>query len=249
MIVQGIDMQLEALERAAYSAWPALEQEELNGIVLRFSNGYTKRANSANVLALSDWQLPVLRQTIEHYFREKQQPSIIRIPSYVQAGRFDQYLADQGYQYLDKSLVMQLSLEGLERPVKTLEQKTASDWLSSFVDLSNAELDQHQAHLAILKRVNDKINFAVIKDEGEAVACGIGVVHNNSLGIFDLVTAANKRRKGYAKQLLASLHQWGASEGANHSYLQVVANNSGAISLYEKLEYKERYHYWYRVKR
>ena len=245
---EGEAIQFEQLECAAFSAWPALEQQELNGIVLRFADGYTKRANSANLLNLHDWQYPQLTQKIAAYFSQRQQPSIIRIPSFVAAEEFDQYLARDGYQYLDKSLVMQGPLLIADSPLKEIEQKSARDWLTSFVRLSHVELAQHQGHLAILERVKDNINFAVLMDAGEEVACAIGVVHNHHLGIFDLVTHRDKRRNGYAKQLLKSLHQWGASEGASSSYLQVVANNVGAISLYEKLGYAERYHYWYRVK-
>ncbi|NQZ31864.1 MAG: GNAT family N-acetyltransferase [Oceanospirillaceae bacterium] len=241
-------MQLESLERAAFSAWPAYEQQELNGVVLRFSEGYTKRANSANVLDLNNWQYPELAAQTEDFFKERQQPSIFRIPSFVAAQEFDQYLAERGYQYLDKSLVMQRQLQRQDIELKAIVQKTASEWLASFVALSNAELGRQQAHLAILERVKDKINYAVLIEEGEEVACGIAVVHNHSLGIFDLVTSAHHRRKGYAKQLLDSLHQWGVSAGANNSYLQVVANNDPAIALYEKLGYAESYHYWYRIK-
>jgi ribosomal protein S18 acetylase RimI-like enzyme len=42
--------------------------------------------------------------------------------------------------------------------------------------------------------------------------------------------------------------RWGANLGATGAYLQVVKENESAIRLYEKLEFKADYEYWYRVK-
>ncbi|MFN2156932.1 MAG: hypothetical protein ACK2UX_16980, partial [Anaerolineae bacterium] len=38
----------EQIEAASLDAWPALEQIAYDGWILRFSDGYTKRANSVN---------------------------------------------------------------------------------------------------------------------------------------------------------------------------------------------------------
>ncbi len=42
--------EVRRLEELAFRGWPALESRDLDGWRLRFSNGYTKRANSINGL-------------------------------------------------------------------------------------------------------------------------------------------------------------------------------------------------------
>jgi len=236
------------LELTAFNAWPALEQLEEQGIVYRFANGYTKRANSANVLSLKDWPLPNLVAKIERYYNGRGQPSIIRIPSFVKATALDQYLERSGYQYASKSLVMTKTLTE-NGCTTTLKKLSAKDWLNCFVQLSQSELEHHNAHLAILEQIKDEALFAVLEIKGEAVACGIGVIGENCVGLFDLVCAEPFRRKGYAAHLISGIHDWAYERGVLSSYLQVLASNSAGVGLYQKLDFVEDYYYWYRVKK
>ena len=74
-------MNFKEIEKAGFRSWPALEESELDGIVLRFSNGYTKRANSANLLQEQDSDFDSLVSRYEGYFRDKDLPCIFRINS------------------------------------------------------------------------------------------------------------------------------------------------------------------------
>ncbi|MFT5706430.1 MAG: GNAT superfamily N-acetyltransferase [Oceanospirillaceae bacterium] len=251
------------LERAAFKAWPAQQELEDQGVVFRYAHGYTKRANSANILQIESYGVniltPVVKEyylqtlsKIESYFAEKQLPSIIRIPSFVDADLFDQFLATQSYQYQDKTLVLEMPLPNQvqqeQRLNSTIVCKKPDKWLDSFCALNNSEIAEHNAHLAILQRIEDKTMFAVLVEDGVEVACGLGVIHNQYLGIFDIVTGPQYRGKGYASKLLQGIYSWAKENGASQSYLQVVANNQAAVKLYTKLGYTQSYEYWYRIK-
>ncbi|MEH6445818.1 MAG: hypothetical protein V7784_18135, partial [Oceanospirillaceae bacterium] len=169
------------LERAAFQAWPAQQELEDQGIVLRYAQGYTKRANSANILqienfdateltaAVEEHYLQILNK-IESYFTEKKLPSIIRIPSFSDANLFDLFLVAQGYQYQDKTLVLEMPIPCRARQDisinSTIVCKAPDKWLESFCALNNSEITEHSAHLAILQRIKDKTMFAVLLEDG-----------------------------------------------------------------------------------
>ncbi len=76
-----------------------------------------------------------------------------------------------------------------------------------------------------------------------------GVIQKECFGIFDLVTKREMRNRGYATRLVKSMIAWAKNSGIQHFYLQVTAENTPAISLYEKLGYRYLYHYWYRIQK
>ncbi|MEH6445819.1 MAG: GNAT family N-acetyltransferase, partial [Oceanospirillaceae bacterium] len=80
------------------------------------------------------------------------------------------------------------------------------------------------------------------------VACGLGVIHDQYLGVFDVLTGLQYRGQGYASKLLQGIYSWAKENDADQSYLQVVANNQAAVELYTKLGYTQSYEYWYRIK-
>ena len=246
----------ERLEHAAFNAWPAIEQIENQGLVMRFAKGYTKRANSANILKLGTSDFGELTEQVESFFTQRNEPTIFRIPSFTQSDEYDDYLANSGYQKQSLSLVLSSALsaddaqqnQSLKSAYVEVISDDASQWLESYCQLSGQTLDHQAAHLSILERIKGATFFALLKVNGEVVACGLGVVDNGMLGIFDVYTGEQCRGKGYATYLLRSIFAWALDIGATSSYLQVVADNDNAIKMYEKLGYRQVYQYWYRFK-
>lgn len=88
-----------------------------------------------------------------------------------------------------------------------------------------------------------------MEEENHPVACALGVIYDDCFGIFDLVTRKEDRNKGYGTNLVQKMISWAKHHKIPNFYLQVTAQNTPAIRLYEKLGYRYLYHYWYRVQR
>ncbi|MDX1448755.1 MAG: GNAT family N-acetyltransferase, partial [Acidimicrobiia bacterium] len=63
----------------------------------------------------------------------------------------------------------------------------------------------------------------------------------------DIVVDPAERGKGAGTELTAAMLAWAASQGAERSYLQVVATNEAAIGMYDRLGFTDTYHYAYRT--
>ena len=240
------------IELAGFRAWPAAEEITEKGIVLRRSAGYTKRANSANLIqpVLGDFSARVSQ--CERYFEAKNLPCIFRLPSFCEHSQFDQHLESLGYRLVDRSLVLTRSLEA---KIETLVPRNVAlvcldirEWLKCYCALSGNSLSNQQAHIEILERIPDPVCPMVLLLGDSPVACGLGVLSGPWFGVFDIVTDSKWRGNGYGGLLVKSLLGWASERGAENSYLQVVADNQAALRLYENLAYELAYEYWYRLK-
>jgi GNAT superfamily N-acetyltransferase len=238
------------IEEASLNAWPALQQILLDGWILRFSEGYTKRANSINPLYDAGLDTTQKIKLCEQIYRERNLPAIFRLNSFAAPRTLDQLLEKQRYRLLDRTLVQYLKLADFSLPPVTqtaLQAESLDDWLSVFSELSGSALQQHDAHRTLLKLIPGKTLFAVLTAGDDIVACGLGVLETGCLGLFDLITAEAFRNRGYGSQLVTAMLHWAREQGARHAYLQVVSDNTSARCLYDKLGFKDIYHYWYRV--
>ncbi|ERK67898.1 ribosomal-protein-alanine acetyltransferase domain protein, partial [Leifsonia aquatica ATCC 14665] len=65
-------------------------------------------------------------------------------------------------------------------------------------------------------------------------------------GLYAVATLPSARRRGLARALTTALAREAAAHGVDRLWLQVVADNSAAIALYESLGFvpASRYEYW-----
>lgn len=239
-----------AIERAALKAWPALEQFEFDGWLLRFSKGYTKRANSVNPLYPSSQQAEAKIATCERAYLSRGLPPIFRLTPFASPQHLDRLLEERGYVRLDPTLVLVKDVSKDELPpvrAGVLQVQEVADWLDIFCRLRGVPVQDHQTHRDILTAITGDRYPAVLLVSGKPVACGLAVLEGGYVGVFDLITAPDQRNRGYGRQLVAGLLAWGHSNGASCAYLQVMLENAPARHLYGKLGFGEAYRYWYRV--
>jgi len=243
------------VEEASLNAWPALQTYLFDGWLARFANGYTKRANSVTPLYPGALDLAAKIDQIERLYRRQNLPPIFRLPSFAEVGAVDGRLAARGYKKFDETSVQALDLSFCfavqsERAFILPGRSGMESWLGSFHDLSgsNPQRADDATHQQMLRNIIGETGYMVLMVEGEVVACGLAVANNGYVGIFDVVVAAEHRRRGYGTELMESLLDWAVNQYARYAYLQVMAANTPAINLYAKLKFTELYRYWYRAK-
>ncbi|MEP6775528.1 MAG: GNAT family N-acetyltransferase, partial [Chloroflexota bacterium] len=88
----------------------------------------------------------------------------------------------------------------------------------------------------------------LVHDGSEDVGVGMSVAERGWAGIFCVATDEKYRRQGVAIQVMSALADWSQEQGARNLYLQVVATNAPAVSLYSRLAFAHLYFYHYREK-
>lgn len=238
---------MNSVESAAFAAWPALQEQDLHGWRLRFADGYTKRANSANCTPESADLSASQIADIAHLYREQGLPPIFRLTSFSAPQNTDSVLAGKGYRFTDLSLVLVAPLAVESEATSLCVAPDAQAWLKAFQSVSGKLGPDQAIHLQLLRSIQSPCAFAVDLSAQEPICCGLGVSVQDQLGLFDIATSPAHRGRGLARKLCSGLLAWGRRSGAQSAFLQVSASNTVAIRLYESLGFRRAYHYWYRV--
>ncbi|MBX2997036.1 MAG: GNAT family N-acetyltransferase [Caldilineaceae bacterium] len=249
---------IRTVEEISLNAWPANQTLVDEGWLLRFTGGYTRRANSVNPIYRvdeNDAESVIARiDRCEQIYRRRNQPVIFKITPVVQPGNLDETLAQRGYA-LDaptgvrlRSLTEFSPSDGNSNVEIHLEPNPSTTWIETFSDFSALTEGQQVALSSIVANIAPLAAFVTLREDGQALACGLAVLERQMIGLYDIVTAPAARGQGYGTQLLHALLAWGKTHGAQHAYLQVMNNNLPAQRLYDRLGFREIYQYWYRVK-
>ncbi len=242
---------IRLLEELSIGAWPAAQTLLYDGWVLRFAGGSTRRAKSIHPLYPARLDLAEKIPICEQLYRQQRLPVIYKMTPASEPAGLDERLAELGYQHEALTCVQLRDLSDWEvqAPISSeLSEEETAQWQANFARMSGLKEGNQAAHRQILRAIFPRTCFATIREGGQAVACGLGVLQAGFLGLYDIVTDSDFRRQGYGERLVRDLLTWGKRQGARAAYLQVMLNNPPALSLYEKVGFREEYRYWYRVK-
>ncbi len=239
-------------EEAFLRAWPALRQEPCGDWLLRFAEGHSRRASSANPMRADMRDTAAAIAACEDRYRAARQPPIFRIPSFI-VPAIDARLDRIGYRAEGETCTLYADLGGIaplhDADSIEVSKRPAAEWLAAVAAMQELPERNRVLYARIVGAIAIPAAFLAVRVDNRIVAAGYGAVHDRLLCCESVVTDSRHRRHGHARRLMAALFAWGRRMNATAACLQVTAANAAARQLYHGLGLRtELYRYHYRCK-
>ena len=239
------------LEEKSLNAWPALKTLLYKGCIVRLSNGYTKRANCANLLYIKQKDIDSIVDFVTRIYKTSNLPVIFKILDIENYKLIDFKLEKLGYKKIDTTNIMRLDLSkyDLKRDVGVeIGSDFSKEWLDAYFKMKNRKDMDKDTAVKMLNNISTKLVVVSIKEYNKIVACGYGICEDGYIGLFDIMVDANYRGRGFGKSLVSGILSKAKEIDMKFAYLQVVTQNLVAVNMYENIGFKKIYSYWYRYK-
>jgi len=239
---------IAALEGRLVNAWPAFEVAVVEGWLLRFASGYSKRANSASPLVPdADLDADLIRHIVGRFERQGITPTF-RLTG-LEAPGVEARLAAAGLVDFDPTRCMIADIAGDEdlEPAVQIERTASPAWIRGAAGAYGGDKADRDILGMIVGRIREEAAFATLVLDDRPVAWGLGVAERGLTGLYDIVVAPDLRGLGLGRQVMRALMAWGRERGAGRAYLQVREANEVARSLYASLGFVDAYRYTHRV--
>tara|TARA_R110002072_G_scaffold178244_1_gene334289 strand:+ start:683 stop:1504 length:822 start_codon:yes stop_codon:yes gene_type:complete len=245
------------LERRAAECWPPFSQGILEGWLLRFSEGVSRRANS--VLALEETGSSALDLRIdaaEKFYRQRGLPCRFQISGAVRPRGLDAELERRGYAIEARTLVMTADAASVlanlaDRPDPRVRPRLFSGPNAAWFQVYGAGLAEGRERglrCRLAEGLPPPRAYAVIDDGAEPAAVGAAVIRDDWALILCMATRDGFRRRGHGARVLAALAAWAAEAGRDRRlFLQVESDNLPAMALYHLAGFQAAHTYYYRT--
>jgi len=237
------------LEERSLNASGAFQSLLYDGWLLGFRSGPTKRLRCVNSFYAST--LP-LAQKVEHCVRFYQRaglPPIFRLLPFSQPSELDAWLDHAGWERFERTHVLHASLAA-EAVSATDEVEIVSvpDWQEPAAPLLGVTAEAVARHVERARTYPLPQAGALLRRDGEVVACGLVKIEDEHAGLFAVHTAEAWRGQGLGRAIVSALLAQARHLGARDAYLQVDADNTAALATYRRFGFVSAYDYWYRAR-
>ena len=240
--------QIRFLENIAADGFVGLEEMVYDGWELRFTQGYTGRANSVQIREESTIELSEKVHFCEEAYAEHGLPCTFKL---TEADKeLITFLENRGYQKHKPTDVMLLALNSAdtdhEIPADLYFSTTLDGWFESYFEFEDiADETKRDLTRKIHAKVSvDQVYIRVIHEGKKAAVASLAIENGYSL-LHNLVVAPGLRGIGLGRKLCQAAIMKSGECGASHIYLQVMQNNPAALNLYKKLGFEKQYTYYY----
>lgn len=237
-------------EELQMNALPSLQTILYDGWVLRFAKGYTNRANSVNPIYEGTKDVSDKIHRCEELYKSQGLKPTYKITPFVCPSNLDQLLETLGYTSINQTSVQSLSLQDYvgtkDGSCKTTHTFDAN-WFEQYCRLNHISEQNAIINREILMNLIPDTLYTLYYLEDQVIACGMAVVEDGYLGLFDITVSEEHRNLGYGAKLIGSMLSLGKECGAKTAYLQVMLNNPSAFHLYQKFGFTQMYQYHYRT--
>jgi GNAT superfamily N-acetyltransferase len=237
------------IERAGLKAWPGIEVEWDGAWVRRASNGYTKRANSAQCFdPADDLEAPHRIAETRRWFEARGLRAVFRT-NMLTGPNLTAALDNANWETIDRSKLMAMELPAFAADprgeVRGVHDTAFLAVQQQLKGASDYEMAKFRAVLDVLEA--PAVGIVLRGDDGRAVSSALMVIADGIVITGNVVTDSSERRKGYGIAMMRTGLAWAAKEGARFAALNVMADNVAGLALYRSLGYEPQYDYAYRV--
>ena len=240
---------IAALETIAADALPSAVFERYDGWCLRFNHGVTRRANSVLAEAAGALELDRKVERVEAFYASHGAPPRFQLTRASQPQGLDALLTARGYRLEPGALVQVGSVSAAPLAAGFgvhYHDLPSSDWLDILATVDAKAATGAEARALELQRRRVAAAHAVVVRDGIPVAAGLGVLGSGHVGLFNMATHPDQRRRGAGSAVVAALADWARRYHAHTLYLQVDARNDAGHAFYAQLGFVTSYRYHYR---
>ncbi|HEX7271152.1 MAG TPA: GNAT family N-acetyltransferase [Casimicrobiaceae bacterium] len=178
-------------------------------------------------------------------------PTLFRLLPFSQPRELDSVLDRRGWAAFERTRVLRCSLADLgqpARPAAAVELVEPPAWEPHAAPLLN--VDSEALPRFIARAANHPLPQlgALVRRQGEVIACGLLKIEAGHAGLFAIHTAEAWRGQGFGRAVVAALLDEARRRGAGLAYLQVTAENAPALALYRRFGFTAAHDYWYRAR-
>ena len=235
------------LEEIAANGHVALNVMQYDGWLLRFSEGFTGRANSVSVIYPSRKGIEEKVAYCEKCYAKQGLPTLFKVTEY--DTELSDYLDKRGYEVVTPTDVMILDLEKTDLAADMNECVFAGnpkEWLQPYFEF---EKQTDPVKQDLFRRIQDKVLvdkvYCIVMQDGKPAACASTASEQGYALLHNVVVDPEQRGKGLGEKLCRAILAKAKEDGAKYAYLQVVQGNNVALNLYQKIGFTKLYTYWY----
>lgn len=246
--MQGVPL----IDELMANAWRPREVETRSGWRYRWTDGVTRRANSALAFG-TDGDTPGLVDLAEAFYRDRGAPTLIQVSAVSAPIDLVACLQARKYRPSARTLVKKAPAQDVVDRTRALTEIEIADvpsdeWFDAYWSVEGAR-SQRETDAAVCRDVlldpGLTTLFATARRGSEVLGVGQVVTERGWAGVQCMATGPAHRRRGVAGSVLNGLALAALDRGVERMYLAVVSGNDAAAGLYRDAGFKTTHEYCY----